>query len=585
MWTHRLRGRLAGIALASLLVACIAVSVLVLVTRGWWKGIPLPAGITPAAIRVVSCTTDPNNLPASLPGPDGRPANYLHTCGSKIYDSHGREIRIAGLNWSGMEESGYSPGGLNSRNWQDVLDQIQALGYNTIRLPFSSEAMDSGRQIANANPDLNPDLDGLSWIDLLDHLISGARQRGLKVILDRHQPTSDGRTNLWYTPQVSEAQWIADWQTLARRYRGDDTVIGFDLSNEPHGEATWGSGDLATDWRLAAERAGNAVLAVNPNLLIFVEGVEYAGGDHFWWGGNLAAAGMAPVELSVPNRVVYSPHDYGPFISDQSWFHDPHYPNNLPSEWDRHWGYLQEEGIAPVVVGEFGGWSFGTDADGEWQRTLIAYLQAHQIGALVWSLNPSWDTGGILGQDWQTVDAAKQAAYQAILAPPIDPSEVPKSANVRPQPVVLARSLNADPSTGQVAFSFRILNNDRAPLDLSHLQARYWLATGPADLQSHDIQVDTGGLGGATVDVSVITSKRGAGDHYLRLQFGPGGNPIAGYRASGPISVRFQKPAGFSIPASSDYSFIAGSSPNDPYKQSPHLTLYYDGQLVWGKEP
>ena len=43
---------------------------------------------------------------------------------------------------------------------------------------------------------------------------------------------------------------------LARRYLGNDTVIGFDLHNEPHGSATWGDNNTATDWRLAAERAG-----------------------------------------------------------------------------------------------------------------------------------------------------------------------------------------------------------------------------------------------------------------------------------------------------------------------------------------
>jgi len=61
---------------------------------------------------------------------------------------------------------------------------------------------------------------------------------------------------------------------LAERYSGVDTVIGVDLHNEPHGPATWGSEDPDTDWRLAAERAGNAILEAQPNLLIIVQGVE-----------------------------------------------------------------------------------------------------------------------------------------------------------------------------------------------------------------------------------------------------------------------------------------------------------------------
>jgi hypothetical protein len=36
---------------------------------------------------------------------------------------------------------------------------------------------------------------------------------------------------------------------LAGRYRGNPTVIGADLDNEPHGAATWGDGNPQTDWR------------------------------------------------------------------------------------------------------------------------------------------------------------------------------------------------------------------------------------------------------------------------------------------------------------------------------------------------
>src|SRR5262249_23124246 len=161
------------------------------------------------------------------------------------------------------------------------------LGYNAIRIPFSSEALQPGQKIQGVNVDVNPDLDGLTTLEMLDRVVDGARARGLKVILDRHQLVPFQRSALWYGPSFSEDQWIAQWQMLAMRYYGNDTVIGFDLHNEPSGAATWGSGDLSTDWRLAAQRAGNAILKVNPYLLIFVEGIEYYNGDRVWWGANL----------------------------------------------------------------------------------------------------------------------------------------------------------------------------------------------------------------------------------------------------------------------------------------------------------
>ena len=113
------------------------------------------------------------------------------------------------------------------------------------------------------------------------------------------------------------------------RYLNNDTVIGFDLHNEPHGSATWGDNNAATDWRLAAERAGNAILAINPKLLIIVEGIERVGSDYYWWGGNLIAAGTYPVRLNVANQLVYSPHDYPASVYAQPWFYASNYPSNL----------------------------------------------------------------------------------------------------------------------------------------------------------------------------------------------------------------------------------------------------------------
>src|SRR5262249_7780327 len=155
------------------------------------------------------------------------------------------------------------------------------------------------------------------------------------------------------------------------------------------GPATWGDGNPRTDWRLAAERAGNAILSVNPEWLIFVEGVEKYQGDVYWWGGNLEGARDFPVRLSRPDKLVYSAHVYGPEIWPQSWFHAPAFPNNLPAVWQRHWAYLQLEHRAPVLLGEFGGRSVGQDPAGKWQRSLIAYLQRTGTSYTYWSWNPN----------------------------------------------------------------------------------------------------------------------------------------------------------------------------------------------------
>ena len=286
-------------------------------------------------------------------------SGFLHSYHGHLVDASGCEVHLTGVNWFGFETSAFAPHGLEARNWQDMLDLIEQAGFNTIRLPFCNQLFEPSSKPQGINYRLNPELKGLQGLALMDRIIHGARSRGLKIILDRHDTTADLRPELWYTNQVSEKRWIQDWIMLAWHYRGDDTVIGADLANEPHGPATWGDGNHRTDWRLAAERAGNAILAANPDWLILVEGIEQYHGDYYWWGGNLEGAEQFPVRLSEPDKLVYSAHDYGPEIYAQSWFRAPNYPHNLPMVWQRHWAYLQMDGIAPVLLGEFGGRSVG----------------------------------------------------------------------------------------------------------------------------------------------------------------------------------------------------------------------------------
>ncbi len=341
---------------------------------------------------------------------------FLHSSHGGLVDTSGCEVQLTGVNWFGFETSTFAPHGLSVRNWQDMLKQMVHLGFNTIRLPYTNQLFDPSSKPQGINYRLNPDLKGLQGLALMDRIIQGAGSRGLKVILDRHDPTADLRPELWYTDQVPQSRWLADWVMLARHYRENATVIGADLANEPRGPASWGDGNASTDWRMAAEQAGNAILAVNQQWLIIVEGIEQYHGDYYWWGGNLEGAKQYPVHLSEPDKLVYSAHDYGPEIYKQSWFKAANFPRNLPAVWQQHWAFLQQIGNAPVFVGEFGGRSMGQDAEGVWQRSLVTFLKTNNIGYTYWSWNPdSGDTGGILQDNWTTVNQSKMdvlSAYQ-----------------------------------------------------------------------------------------------------------------------------------------------------------------------------
>ena len=390
----------------------------------------------------------------------GTGTGYLHTSGNKILDSTGATVRLTGLNWFGMETDNHTFHGLwagKPATWTEQLDHMAALGYNTIRVPYTGSSIAAGVIPNSINTDTNPDLIGLTSMQILDKVVGYAGSKGMRIILDRHRPTTAGQTALWNTG-VTEASEIADWQSLATHFAGNTTVVGADLFNEPHAEGTdpqgtgadWGGGD-ARDWRLAAERIGNAILSVNSNWLIIVEGVSCnlaSGGTPNvwdstpddplacdWWGGNLSLAGQYPVRLNVANRLVYSAHDYGISVYDhQPWFDttaNPTFPANLPAIWDHFWGYLYKQNIAPILVGEFGS-TLVDPRDTLWMKALMSYMGTGVNGMsfTYWSWNPdSGDTGGIVSDDWYTVNAAKQAIVGPYLIPPVASTPTPSSGS------------------------------------------------------------------------------------------------------------------------------------------------------------
>lgn len=351
----------------------------------------------------------------------------LSTRGSEIVDAAGQPVLLRGVNWFGLETETNSPHGLWARDYKEMLGQIKGLGYNVIRLPYSVQGLRAA-EVSGINFAIgsNQELQGKKPIEVMDAVIQEAGRQGLMVLLDSHRLNNQRIPELWYGDGFTEEDWISTWTMLAERYKNQPHVIGADLKNEPHGKASWGTGDRATDWRLAAERAGNAILKVNRNWLIVVEGVENnVPGQRLkhWMGGNLEGVKRFPVRLAVQNRVVYSPHEYGAGVFQQPWFSAIDFPRNLTTRWEQGFFYIVRQKIAPIFVGEFGGRQVDEKSkEGIWQRRFVDYLKRNQLGFAYWSWNPnSQDTGGILQDDWVAIDQPKQQLLNQLL--PVQPMQ------------------------------------------------------------------------------------------------------------------------------------------------------------------
>lgn len=336
-------------------------------------------------------------------------ADAFYVDNGRIHDNAGQPVQLRGVNWFGFETGDHVAHGLWARNWKDMIAQMKSVGFNAVRVPVCPDTL-AGVAVGSVNTALNPDLAGKNSLQVLDAVLGEFDRQGFYILLDHHRlDCNSGISELWYSPAYSEQLWIGDLATMAARYKHLPHFLGLDLKNEPHGAATWGAGNPLTDWNAAAERAAMAVLGVAPDALVFVEGIENSafcsGTVNHWWGGNLEPLACTP--LAIPaDRLVVSPHVYGPDVYNQPYFSAANFPNNLPAIWEAHFGRFRDAGYS-IAIGETGGrYGHGGSAkDKPFQDALISYLGGKGITDLFyWSWNPnSGDTGGILQDDWKTV--------------------------------------------------------------------------------------------------------------------------------------------------------------------------------------
>lgn len=243
-------------------------------------------------------------LPESQTAPSHRAAGFVHRDGADIVDGDGRPLLLRGVglgNW--LLPEGYmwrfGPGAESPREiealverllgaeaaaafWNRFRDQyvgeadiaaIAGFGFDHVRLPINARVVqdDRGQPIE-------------AGYALIDRLIEWCRQHGLWVLLDLHgapggqtgtniDDSPSNRPELFMEPRYRE-HTIELWRELARRYRDAQTVLGYDLLNEP----------LPNEWqhRYADDLVAlyrdltTAIREIDGNHLIMYEGSHWA---------------------------------------------------------------------------------------------------------------------------------------------------------------------------------------------------------------------------------------------------------------------------------------------------------------------
>jgi aryl-phospho-beta-D-glucosidase BglC (GH1 family) len=382
-------------------------------------------------------------MPKDVPAPTTD--DWLYVKGNKIVDKYGQEVWITGVNWFGYNTGTNTFDGLWAADLNTSLAAIADRGFNLLRIPISSELIlqwaSGNPPKANFNEAINSYLVGMDSLQIFDYVVGQSRANGLKIMIDIHSAKTDPMGHMkpvWFEADITEQDYLDSLSWVAERYKDDDTIIAYDLKNEPHGKpnesprAIWNDSKDPENWKYVAEKAANAVLSKNPNVLVLVEGIEIypknikTNGDYSstnsadyyinWWGGNLRGVKDYPINLGkYQNKLVYSSHDYGPAVYAQPWFEGAFTYESLYKDcWRDNWMFIYEDEIAPLLIGEWGG--FMSEPNLTWMKYLRELIKKHKLHHTFWCFNAnSGDTGGLVLDDFVTWDEEKYNFVKEVL--------------------------------------------------------------------------------------------------------------------------------------------------------------------------
>ncbi|HEX5278046.1 MAG TPA: cellulase family glycosylhydrolase [Fluviicoccus sp.] len=361
----------------------------------------------------------------------------LSNSGRYLVDACQNRFKLKSVNWYGGSDTWQVPLGLDKQSIAYIANLIRQMGFNSVRLPFSNQAIHTTTPVNPAYVSANPELVGKTPLQVYDAVVQGLTDAGVVVVLNNHTTSSEwccnyDKNGLWWGGSgywQSTEQWRADWVFMANRYKGNGKVAAADLRNEVR--TMLGSSSLdpispkwadhgGNDWRQAATDAGNEILKANPKMLVIVEGINYTGVPLL--GGYrplLSPAYDSPVVMTNPGKLMYAAHNYGyigPSATGAGGTVDggnPTYASmdkaTLYDNLNKGFGFVANPGktySAPVWVSEFGiGFNDSTSsADKAWFANLTQYLIDYDLDFAYWALNgtktDSVEDYGLLTTDW-----------------------------------------------------------------------------------------------------------------------------------------------------------------------------------------
>ncbi len=348
-----------------------------------------PHRLVLAAVLAASCATPPpprSAVPrAARTGVAPEQNPFLHAVGRELVDGQGRKVLLQGICF-GNDVWSNPPSPVVNHHGEAEYRFIRGLGMNAVRFYLNDALFED---------DAHPMAWKASGFEWLDRNFEWARANGIYLLLHLHVPPGGFQSNggggaLWRDPG-NQRRFVALWRELARRYRDEPALAGYDLLNEPVVEGR------PEQWEDLARQALAAVREEDPRHAVFVErlnAVMRRGGSPDW---SENRNGRMNFFLLDDTNVVYEFHFYKPMAfthQGASWIPGlEHVTTVYPGRFRDPWGggeqvadrsYIERElapflafgrehGV-PLYLGEFGvnrdGFIVGRNGTG-WVRDVI----------------------------------------------------------------------------------------------------------------------------------------------------------------------------------------------------------------------
>ena len=232
---------------------------------------------------------------------------------------------------------------------RDDIHFLKQSGFNSVRVPFNYRLF-----VSKDDPQR---LEGVGY-ELLDRVVRWCKEEKLYVVLDMHAApggqTGDNIDDSWGYPFLFDSPESQDltvriWQKLARQFRDEPIIIGFDLLNEPiatYFDANYFNPKLEPLYR----KIVCGIRVVDKNHIVFLGGAQ--------WDNNFKVFGPP-----FDPKLAYTFHKY--------WF-------DVNQQAIQEYVDFRDKNNVPIWMGESGE---NTD---EWITSYRALLEKNEIGWCFW---------------------------------------------------------------------------------------------------------------------------------------------------------------------------------------------------------